>query len=263
MTLLKKTRLIVFALTIVVICIIFSFYFFEKSSTVHTFSQSHSNSVDTRDVIKSEPSSNTINAQINAENKKDIKENEMSQTDWKIFKSWADQHGYPDKDDLKSYESYSRDILNDLAARGDLLALRVLTNESINKGDRETALKYIRKSAVHGSTAALETMTILTAPGYKDKTDEQRRLALLETFSVTQVMKLRGNKSLSQMVDRELIMSYGSNHGRASLTTEEKLYVDKRARELYDELQQERYKLGLGDFDNDEPFSMKKFFGLD
>lgn len=180
------------------------------------------------------------------------------------LKSWMDDRGYLRLSDLKIYEGYSEATLLELAKHGDLKALETLSSRAIDKGDKEKAILYINLGIVHGSTAALERLTLYTTPNIgNEATEEQRRPAVLETLAVIKVLSMRGDKYLSTSNYGIFIRNYKRQYNvDLVLEPTEEDFVANRAQEIYDKYQAIRTEMGLGDFDNSEPSGVKKFFGF-
>jgi hypothetical protein len=180
------------------------------------------------------------------------------------LKNWLGDHGYIREQDQEVYNTYSDDILKDLGKNGDVMALQILTNRAVKNRDKESAVLYMELGVIFGSTTELNALTIYTRPQYpNDATEEQRRPSALETLALTQVIAKRGDKSLSAISKSEFIKSYKTLYGvDLVLTEEEDRQVANRAQAIYDQFQELRREKGLGDFDNDEPSGVKKFFGL-
>ncbi len=188
----------------------------------------------------------------------------MSPTEMLDLNNWMSNKGYFEKSDIDVYASYSEETLKELAKKGDLVALNVLTTKLVNSGNEKEATFYMNLAAIYGSTTALDNLTIYTSPRYTDNaTEEQRRPAVLETLAVTKLMALRGDRSLSNVSRNSFTKSYKQLYDvDIALSPEEQQFVDYRAQEIYDKFQEIRIAKGLGDFDNSEPSGMKKFFGM-
>lgn len=180
------------------------------------------------------------------------------------LRAWMDDRGYGAESDWQVYEGYSKETLLQLAKNGDLKALDILSSMATDKGDRKKAVFYINLGILHGSTAALERLTIYTAPNStNDATEEQRRPSALETLAVTQVLAMRGDRHLARSDHENFIKSYKRLYNvDLILTPTEETFVSNRAQEIYDAYQSVRREMGLGDFDNSEPSGVKKFFGF-
>ena len=180
----------------------------------------------------------------------------------KEIKEWFSSKGYFTKEDSAVYESYNDETLKSLGKQGDLLALDLLISRSA--GNEKAVMQYITVGAVYGSTTALDSLTIYTAPkSTNNMTEESRRPAALETLAVTKVIEMRGDRSLAQSSKVSFLNSYKRRYDTdLKISDDEQKYVDSRAQEIYDQLQKIRHEVGLGDFDNTEPTSIKKVFGL-
>ncbi len=187
----------------------------------------------------------------------------FSSKEYQELEAWLLDRGYDSYSNRGDYESYSDETLSKLAKTGDLKAIGLLIPKYMEKGDKETATRLMNTAVVYGSIVHLDNLTIYSAPDYtNDKTEESRRPAALETLALTKVMALRGDKSLSEVSANSFIKSYKRKYNTdLTLSEEERKIVDQRAKDIYDDFQQVRRSLGLGDFDNSTPASVNKFFG--
>lgn len=188
----------------------------------------------------------------------------LSQAELEELKDWSDARGHFDEWRKQDYEAYSDAILTELGKKGDLVALNLLTDRAVKRGDTAAATFLMNFAVIHGSTTELDNLTIYTRPNPpNDATEELRRPAALETLAVTKVIALRGDKLLSGASERSFVDSYRRLYGiELTITPEEQEIVDQRAQEIYDGYQSLRHRKGLGDFDNSEPSSLKKLLGF-
>ena len=179
-------------------------------------------------------------------------------------RSWLHSRGYLNPNDLAVYESYSDQVLKELMKSGDVAALETLKNRAFKNGDQESATRYLNLLAAYGSTPALIQLTIYTSPRYgRDITEEMRRPKALETLAVSKVIELRGDNHLAASARRSFLNGYRENFNiEFQITPEEQNVVNFRAQEILAKLQILRQSKGLGSFDNIEPSSVKKVFGV-
>ncbi|HWV15418.1 MAG TPA: hypothetical protein VN030_08285 [Cellvibrio sp.] len=177
---------------------------------------------------------------------------------------WLGERGYFDQQDTEVYNTYTDNVLQELGKKGDLVALHILTNRAVKAADEKSAKFYMHLAIINGSTVELDGLTIYTRPRIgNEATEAQRRPSALETLAVSEVIALRGDKSLSSVSRRSFVNSYKTLYGvDLVLAPEEQAYVAARAQEIYNHYQELRHTNGLGDFDNSEPSGVKKFFGL-
>lgn len=182
----------------------------------------------------------------------------------KEIKEWFSSKGYFTTEDSAVYESYSDETLKSLGKQGDLLALDLLISKAVKAGNEKAAKQYITIAAVYGSTTPLGSLAFFTFPGHSNNlTEAGRRISALETLAVTKVIEIRGDRSLAKSTHTSLFNSYKRIYSSdLVISDDEQKYVDSRAQEIYDQLQKIRHEVGLGDFDNTEPTSIKKVFGL-
>lgn len=177
------------------------------------------------------------------------------------LKNWVAARGYFSKEDETIYKAYSDQVLEDLGKHGDIKALTVLTSRMVQSGNIEAAVRYANMNVVLGSTTALDTLTLFTVPSVYEENEAKIRSATLETLALAQVMNLRGDRALADASIRDTTNSYKRSYKTDLLLTDaEQQLVEKRGQELYDAYQQIRREKGLGDFDNEDPSTIKKFF---
>lgn len=90
-----------------------------------------------------------------------------------------------------------------------------------------------------------------------------RRPKAVETLAVAKAIELRGDSRLANSARRSLLNGYRENFNiEFQLTPEEQNAVNVRAQEILNGLEKLRQSKGLGGFDNVEPSSVKKIFGV-
>ncbi len=178
------------------------------------------------------------------------------------FQRWSTEHGYIPEEDIAVYKSYSDEMLEDLAKRGDVIALEMLGGKFINQHDYKKAKIYYRDAAALGSTIALDMLAIITETlPVPNETKAQRkelvRLGYLESLALYKVIALRGNQRLADSNIRSVDRSYLiRNKEPLNLKPEELEFINQRAQEIYSDLQARRTELGLGDFNNTTPLML-------
>jgi hypothetical protein len=167
---------------------------------------------------------------------------------------WDSLHGYYSQEDYDIYASYDENTLQSLSATGDVKAMYVLANLYIKQGGkREDVVGLFKKMAVYGATASLPQLAsyaeIDMLKSQSDKTPETRIQGVVNILAYYKLAELRGDPRASSVNAYKAI--YKSRYGEELLLTKEQLdLVDEKARSIYSELQQERYNIGLGEFDN-------------
>lgn len=181
----------------------------------------------------------------------------------KVLKWYVDQgyYGLDDKNQL--YVSYDQQTLEKLAASGDLRAMdalaKIFANQATPEGF-EAAKQQYWNSAIWGSTFAFVNLGIdneVRVFGWA-KTEEQKRAAALEVLSLYRVGELRGEKWLNG----DAISSF-KHLQNIMLSASEEKFINDRAQQIYDNLQAERHRLGLGDFNNSVPAEVENFYKRD
>lgn len=176
---------------------------------------------------------------------------------------WLRDRGYNSYSDRGAYESYSEETLSKLAKNGDLKAIGILIPKALAREDKEGAIRLMNTAIVYGSTVHIEKLTLFTVPDFtNDKSEEARKPAVLETLAVTELIAMRGDKSLSENAKSNFIKSYKRLYNEdVTLTEDDRKFINDRAQEMYDSFQNVRRSIGLGDFDNNTPGGVDKFFG--
>jgi hypothetical protein len=200
---------------------------------------------------------------VEAENESPL----MALADFQRLMHWDDEHGYYAASDLADYESYNEQTLKDLSASGDVKAMLVLSDYYILKDYRPLeARKYDYKAAVYGATtsfASLATqvhMEMLLRE--EDKTAEGLERGVIGMMAYYKVAAMRGDPRSRAHINAFKTI-YKQRYKTELVLTQEQLdKIDIKAKAIYDELQQERYALGLGDFDNSTHESIKKDYSI-
>lgn len=191
----------------------------------------------------------------------DSSENAVSFAEFREVEDWNKSRGYIDPKDREIYESYSEQTLFSMANEGDIYALDEMASRAIEAGDNsEKPFQLLYRAAIYGSSAALEKMTIFTAPDPSNKDERTRRAAAIETLAILSVGVLRGDPRVGIGGVEGYKWRYERLYGELNLTEEESQKIAERAREYYDLMLQERHNLGLGDFDNSTPKSMQEAY---
>lgn len=181
---------------------------------------------------------------------------------------WVQETGQFVEEDLEVYQSYALETLREMALEGDLRAITVLARKLRGYGAAEDARVLVIWGAIHGSIGLLLEQARLevypphvlarsvdpdfTFDGWRTLLESERRY--IEALAFVEVARIRGDRNrvddhrrhvinvFEQMLEREL-----------DLTEQDWALVNARAREIYAELQAERHRQGLGDFDNRTP----------
>lgn len=174
-----------------------------------------------------------------------------------IIKLWEEARGRYSDEDLAEYKSYDVDTLRQLADSGDLKAMMALaqlliTPPYVEQYDSAEHFDLLNKAAVHGSTYALELYAITLGVNSTQGNTKIQHDALLEVLAWGGVAALRGD-----VLPNSTLVALHKDAYR-SLTEKDKHAIHDRALTIYDNLQAERLKLGLGEFDNTIPSEVKR-----
>ncbi|HTF95976.1 MAG TPA: hypothetical protein VL995_07590 [Cellvibrio sp.] len=176
---------------------------------------------------------------------------------------WDSSRGYFSEADLETYKSYDEQTLKDLSNRGDIRAMRVLADFYIHRDFRpEEAHALDYRATVYGATATIPLLAekahleMLKSDAYKDSL--RREQGVIEVLAYYKVGAFRGDLRASA----PLIETYKARYRmfaneELAISPELLSKVDARAIQIYDELLQARRDLGLGDFDNSTPATVK------
>jgi hypothetical protein len=179
-------------------------------------------------------------------------------------KQWFMERGNFYASEDTEYKNYDESTLRTLANGGDIRALHELADRYIYgkiSGPEGHGVKATNelfwKAAVYGSTEALSGLALNKETlDYSDTGPErENRQHALEILSLYNTAALRGDEwpNLVNAKDFKFL-----NH--INLSDDEKKYIEQRSQEIYNDLLQKRIELGLGDFDNSQPESVKKYF---
>jgi hypothetical protein len=182
------------------------------------------------------------------------------------FKQWSYSRGhtYWFEGKTDEYSAYDLETLKKLANSGDIHAMEALSRYPGISG--KSKIMLLNRAAVYGSTSALQSIAIgldseysPTDDNFDEKlTPEERHTNQLEAMAYYELAGLRGDKGVKLGG-----LKYYASYKKIEFTAEEKQQIKVRGRELYNELQQQRTNLGLGDFDNTVPASVTKLVELD
>lgn len=182
----------------------------------------------------------------------------------KEIREWMESRGYIGPDDEQVYGNYNDTTLIALAKNNDLRAVMFLADKAIITPDGSTAEQreqniakataYWTLGAALGSTTALDYIALYMNRGLDDP---RARPVVLNIMAIYKTIEMRGDVDLSKSSQKHFV------HERSIvLTPEEQNFVNTQADEIYQDLQNKRRALGLGDFDNTMTDSVKRFFGV-
>lgn len=176
---------------------------------------------------------------------------------------WFAAHGnFMFESDAGQYASYNMETLQRLCESGDIRAFHALAKLYLSKENSRTygfdaAVPIYWSAAAYGSTQALIELGIIIDAKYRFglHSSEEKQQANLEVFSLYEAAALRGDK-WGELVYGKSMMSSSS----ISLSESDKAFINKRSQEIYVQIQQKRYELGLGKFDNGIPDVVSRFY---
>lgn len=162
------------------------------------------------------------------------------------------------------YKNYDETTLKKLADSGDIRALHALADLYIDDEHfglegygLEATNDLFWKAAAYGSTEALYHLGLnMETMNYSSTGPEpENRKHALEILSLYNTAALRGDE-MPNLVSANAFKFL--NH--INLSDDEKKFIEQRSQEIYSQLLQKRVELGLGNFDNSQPESVKKYF---
>ncbi|HTF97092.1 MAG TPA: hypothetical protein VL995_13235 [Cellvibrio sp.] len=173
------------------------------------------------------------------------------------IKSWFAARGnysFYGPDAYSEYKNYDNETLTKLSDDGDLRAMHVLSERAGNLLERKSILI---RAAVYGSTEALSRLSTIQDLDKRDtvKTVEDKKMALFEILAYQEAAEIRGDWwPKIQMRD------YYTKQYQIELNSQDNALIAGMAKEIYEELSQQRKRLGLDDFDNTVPDEVMKFY---
>lgn len=179
---------------------------------------------------------------------------------------WFAKHGnYAFNDGNAAYKSYNKETLEKLASTGDLRAIHALAllyekPPYIGEYGAEGYIAQYSRAATYGSTAALTDLAIAHEVRFYDyeRDNSVKKIAAIEVLALYGVSELRGD-SWANINDGELFRER-LTRDNIFLGKSDQDLIAQRSKQIYDQLQQERTALGLGEFDNSTPDSVKQFY---
>jgi hypothetical protein len=174
------------------------------------------------------------------------------------IEAWRQSRGWFENDaKAKEYAAYDLNTLAALSKSGDLRALQLMASRARST---ESKSKLYMTAAAYGSTSALVSLTgiIRSASKMSTKKGDNKKPFVMDILTYYEVARLRGD-------------SYGDVIGKQStlignmdvqVTAEETAAIQVAAKTIYDRLQKKRLELGLGEFDNTVPESVKTYYEM-
>lgn len=156
---------------------------------------------------------------------------------------------------LNDYRSYDNKTLHQLSDTGDLKAMYILS-------ERADSLEKMReihwKAALYGSTQAIiEIGSLNEELNFNNLDPATKKQKAMDAFSFYEAAQMRGDWWGIMSSGRSITIRHNIN-----FTPEEKQKIENKAKSVYNELQEQRIKLGLGEFDNSVPDSVIQFYEM-
>lgn len=162
------------------------------------------------------------------------------------------------------YKIFNDESLNMLINRGNVKAILTLADRHRFKSKRQKeTLELYKLAAVYGSTSALDRIARGIVLSIGKKPTQARDELCIQAISWSEVAYLRGDlESYGRMG-----LFLGAITPPITLTPEDFEKAKTNAKTIYQELLSRRMALGLGDFDNTVPPSVKvmteRYYGVD
>lgn len=170
-----------------------------------------------------------------------------------LFK-WRQERGYLNMDLQKKaeYEKYDLATLKIMVDSGDVLAQAQLAEHYYGDDHK----REIYKAMAMGSTSAVTRRGATLMSEYEDSNnDAQRNETLIEVLGLYEMGALRGDP-YNQIVTQDWFIK---KHA-IQLTEQDKIAIKQRGKEIYNEVQQQRFELGLDEFDNTVPEAVSNYY---
>lgn len=173
-----------------------------------------------------------------------------------VYQEWAVSRNYAvegRKDQIARYQQYDEVVLKSLGDQGDLIALSALVNSPrFSDQVKEWAA---RTAAVYGGTGDAMAHFSITNKGastslMRQGKAKEAKKAFLESVAWDEFSALRGDISLIENI--AFTLSFDEMQS-LEITEQDQAWVSARAKEIYNDLSQERSRRGLGGFDNSVP----------
>lgn len=170
-----------------------------------------------------------------------------------LFK-WRQERGYLNMDLQKKaeYEKYDLTTLKIMVDSGDVLAQAQLAEHYYGDDHK----REITKAMAMGSTSAVMRRGATLESEYERANNEkQRQEALIELLGLYEMGALRGDP-YNQIVTQDWFI----REHAIQLTEQDKIAIKQRGKEIYNKVQQQRFELGLDEFDNTVPQAVSNYY---
>lgn len=176
----------------------------------------------------------------------------------KEIDQWLASRGYKlenQKYKWKLYKLLSSKMLDNLLKKCDGWAIGTLAFQA--SANRDAKVAVYERAIVYGSTSAIESVAYRGKsfglyPRDGNISEATKRAGLLEMMSWYEFAKLRGDRYAYALTGKEIFKRF-----EIQFTAEELQQVKDKAATLYKDFSARRAELGLGEFDNTEPQSVK------
>ena len=148
------------------------------------------------------------------------------------------------------YNSYSIDTLKKMAEQQDLKALDMLASNYLESGNIEMSNDANHRAAILGSTWALRNLGNSLVPFSMNEEGVHARV--INQLSYMQVALIRGDKKIVP----DIVLTLDAH--KDNLTDDDIETIQTNGRNIYNQLEVERVKMGLAAFDNSVPWFVKK-----
>lgn len=171
--------------------------------------------------------------------------------------------GYVPPDVLELYRNYSEEVLQALGNDGDLAALAVLAGR-YTENDYDQFKNVVLKSIVYGSISFAQVQADLYSTQSEFElanpnggNSELAKQDFLLSLSWYEFIKMRGGgDAVTQLIDARIDKS------AFSISPADRATIQSQGAAIYDELSNERQRLGVGEYDNSVPPGLENFLDL-
>jgi hypothetical protein len=169
-------------------------------------------------------------------------------------KTWRNSRGIFHDEELIEYEGFKLDKLEELASRGDLKAIKVLSKYEFSSGNTKRFRELVDLGAVHGSLDSLRHLGAEKIGNYFDSRKEEDALEMLA------YMEFQGKRG-DLFIKSKIPVVYKIHNFYP--TQEQAEYIDRRSDELMADFEKRRKEMGLPPFDNSTLASDRELFDDD
>jgi biopolymer transport protein ExbD len=184
-------------------------------------------------------------------------QSELARSDSVIAK-WRSERGYAvllGSSRAEDYRSYDIETLKRLADGSDGFAVDELAKRAIVNG-REAVESVLKNAAIKGSVESLYLAgNYAHVFSQRLESVDARRAGTLDALTWFSVAALRGDRSFNLERSSGILSELAD-----PLSDQDRESIRSRAQEIYNDLQQQRTAMGLGDFDNSVPPEVKAYY---